>query len=349
MQIPRRCLLRLAALLLLAPVAGAQVPLPILTREDAMGVNIHTTQPGPGELEMMRAAGFHWVRMDLTWAATEKQAGHYDFSSYDGLVAALDAHKMRALFVLDYGNPLYADPGDKQPFTSRAGTDAFRHAFAAWAAAAVSHFAGHGCLWEIWNEPNYKLFWAPAPDAAQYTALASAADAAIRKAAPAEPIIGPACSTMDFDFIERCCQAGLLADWAAISVHPYRRTDPSTATEDFQQLRALLAEYAPPGREIPIICSEWGYSAGWKDYDETRQAAALRAEFATTLAAGIPLTIWYDWRDDGGKPDDPETHFGLVHREFHLGRTPVYDPKPAYTAAQGVGAQLTAAPVPGGQ
>ena len=37
---------------------------------------------------MIAAAGFKWVRMDLTWAATERVRGEYDSSAYDRLVGA---------------------------------------------------------------------------------------------------------------------------------------------------------------------------------------------------------------------------------------------------------------------
>jgi hypothetical protein len=338
-----RNICRALAALLPLYAAHAQT-LPPLTPAESIGVNFHSTQPGNGELEMIRAAGFKWVREDLLWAATEKAKGHYDFSAYDALLKRLDAQHLRVIFVLDYGNPLYADPGDKQPFLSRIGTEEFREAFAAWAAAAVTHFAGRGCIWEMWNEPNYKTFWPPAPDVSQYIALASAADAAIHSAAPGEPIIGPASSTMAFDFIERCCQAGLLNDWAAVSVHPYRRTDPATVIADYARLRDIIAQYAPPGRTIPIVCSEWGYSTGWSGIDEAKQAAYVRGIFKVNIAAGIPLTILYDWRDDALKPDSPENHFGLVHRQYHPGRNPVFDPKPAYFSAK-----ATAEEIAGGQ
>src|SRR5690349_24706314 len=114
---------------------------------------------------MIRDAGFKWVRMDLGWGGTERKPGEYDFSAHDRLAAALEKNGLRAVFILDYGNPLYAEPGEKQPFTSRAGTDEFRAAYAKWAAAAVAHFAGSGYLFELWNEPNNEGFWKPKPNA----------------------------------------------------------------------------------------------------------------------------------------------------------------------------------------
>ena len=49
----------------------------------ALGVNIHFTDPEPGELAMLAAAGFRWVRMDFVWQSTETGKGTYDFSAYD--------------------------------------------------------------------------------------------------------------------------------------------------------------------------------------------------------------------------------------------------------------------------
>ena len=57
---------------------------------DGFGVNIHFTDPRPGEMKMIAEAGVRWVRMDLKWDATEREPGRYDFSEYDRLMAALE-------------------------------------------------------------------------------------------------------------------------------------------------------------------------------------------------------------------------------------------------------------------
>src|SRR5713101_7081591 len=59
---------------------------------NGLGVNIHFTDPRPGEIKMIVDAGFRWVRMDFKWDATERERGRYDFSSYDGLIASLEPH-----------------------------------------------------------------------------------------------------------------------------------------------------------------------------------------------------------------------------------------------------------------
>ena len=310
------------------------LPPPVIP--ECLGVNIHFTDPKPGEMEMLAAAGFKWVRMDFAWAATERAKGEYDFAAYDRLVAHLDKHQLRALFILDYGNPLYDDGLPPR-------TDESRTAFAAWAAAAVSHFAGKGYLWEMWNEPNLAQFWKPKPDVQQYIALAKITAAALKKAAPDEAFIGPATSTIDLSFLEACCQAGLLESWAGVSVHPYRQTAPETAEEELRSVRLLIRKYAPkdkaPG-DIPVISGEWGYSSAWKDFDEEKQAKYAARQLLNNIANDVALSIWYDWRDDGTDPKEAEHHFGLVHHEYHEGRNPVYDPKPAYQVVKTLTQQL---------
>jgi hypothetical protein len=297
-----------------------------------LGVNIHFTHPRPGEMKMLADAGFTFVRMDFDWAKIERQPGKYDWSDYEALLKALDSHHIRAVFILDYANPLYDD--NRSP-----DTDAGREAFARWAVASARHFHHRGILWEMYNEPNIHPFWRPKPNPDDYVKLASTVGKALRAGAPDAIYIGPACSTMDFKFLETCFKGGLLEYWRAVSVHPYRGEVPETVAEDYRKLRELIGKYAPKGKSIPIYSGEWGYSAiGGINPDE--QGRRLARQFLTNISNGIPLSIWYDWHDDGPDPKENEHHFGTVAYPYHKGRSPVYDPKPAYFAAKTLTTQL---------
>jgi polysaccharide biosynthesis protein PslG len=331
----------------------ARLPGPAIP--DGLGVNIHFTDPRPGELEMLAAGGFRFVRMDFTWSSIERKPAEYDFSAYDRLLAALDQHQIRAVLILDYGNPLYDNSEAPR-------TDAGRAAFVRWAVAGISHFRGRGAIWEMWNEPNIG-FWKPNPDAAAYAKLAVAVGKGIREtpAIARELYVGPAMSTIDLKFLEICLKQGCLNYWDAVSVHPYRQDapmigrkaahdsdklefnhagDPETALADYAKIRDLIAKHAHAKKSVPILSGEWGYAVGaqarggWRAYDAERQGKMLARQWLVNLSAGVPLSIWYDWHDDGTNPAEPEHHFGTVENEYHADRTPVYQPKPAYIAAQ---------------
>jgi polysaccharide biosynthesis protein PslG len=313
----------------------------IPTVEQTLGVNIHFTDAQPGEVKMIAEAGFRWVRMDFKWDLTERERGRYDFSPYERLLKSLDEFQIRALFILDYGNPLYTE--DKAVRTPEA-----RAAFARWAAAAAKHFSGRGVLWEIFNEPNIKIFWPPTPNESEYTALALEVGRAFQTAAPNEKLMGPATSGIEFRFLEACFKADLLNYWSAVSVHPYRQRSPESAAAEYALLRVMVLNYRSATdsnttanqRDIPLISGEWGYSSAWPGMNEDKQAAMLARTLLTNAANGIPLSIWYDWRDDGPDPKEPEHHFGLVRQQYRAGQSPVYDPKPAYLAARTLSEQL---------
>ncbi len=307
---------------------------------NGLGVNIHFTDPRPGEIKMIAGAGFRWIRMDFKWDATERERGRYDFSSYDRLLGSLDQHNIHALLILDYANPQYDHGAPPR-------TEGTRRAFADWAAAAARHFAGRPVIWEVYNEPNNKMFWKPQPDVNEYVALALAVGRAFRAAAPNEKLIGPA-TGMDFPFLEACFKGGLLDYWTAVSVHPYRESDPESAANDYCRLRKMIDRYrtrsgsdginrttlASSHDQIPIISGEWGYSSVWRGMSEEKQGAMLAREMLTNLANNISISIWYDWRDDGIDPNEPEHHFGMVRAASQGGRDQVFEPKPAYLAAK---------------
>ena len=102
-----------------------------------------------------------------------------------------------------------------------------------------------------------------------------------------------------------------------------------------------MTKHAPKRMPLPpILSGEWGYSSRWKKFDETKQGKMLPRQWLINLTEGIPISIWYDWHDDGPAPNEPEHHFGTVRFEYHQGREPVYDPKPSYLAARTLTAAL---------
>src|SRR6185295_8212862 len=292
------------------------------TVDESLGVNVHFIDPKPGEVKMIAEAGFRWVRTDFIWEVTERERGRYDFSAYDSLLKQLDEFHIRALFILDYGNSLYTNGKSVRTPEARA-------AFARWAVAAARHFSNRGVIWELFNEPNNTMFWPPQPNAEEYNALAQEVGRAFRDAAPNEQLIGPAVDSNDLKFLQSCLNGRSHDWWSALSVHPYRETNPETAATNYARLREMMGKADSGGRQLKIISSEWGYSSAWPRMNDDRQAIMLTRQFLTNLANGIPLSIWYDWQDDGVDPNEDEHHFGLVRYADKSG-TSIFQPKPAF-------------------
>ena len=309
-----------------SPSSGA-VSLPALVIPDGFGVNIHFTGD-PQDLDLIRDAGFRFIRMDLAWSAIERQKGVYDFekAGYDALTAGCTKRGIRILYILDYSNRLY-----EQEQSVR--TEAGRKAFAAFAEAAAKRYKGNGILWEFWNEPNLKQFWSPQPGIDDYCKLVEAVAPVVRQADPSGVIVAPATSGIPFDWLEACFKKGLLTWIDVLSVHPYRPQAPETVGKDYTTLRKLIGQYAQ--KEVPIISGEWGYSnINWDKarLSEEQQARYLVRMFLTNLDQRVPVSIWYDWRNDGTDPNEREHHFGTVGHDLK--------PKATYVAARTLASTL---------
>ena len=320
-------------------------PNPARRHSGGVGVNIHFVTGHARDLDLITNAGFRFVRMDFSWEAMERKAGVFDWTEYDELTAHLEQRGLRALYILDYVNGLYEPMvdarravGEPEPEQHVASP---RHpgrvaAFARWAAAAAAHFRGRHGLWEIYNEPNGG-FWRPKPDATEYTTLALATARAIREAEPSATIIAPAMSGFDWKYMEAFLQSGVLEFLDGVSVHPYRAPNqpPETAAADYKRLRELIDRCAPESKrgKIRILSGEWGYASNTKGVSlETQAAFAVRQQLCNLLN-GVPLSIWYDWKNDGHDPADNEQNFGTVKEDL--------EPKPAYTALKTMTAELS--------
>jgi polysaccharide biosynthesis protein PslG len=316
---------------------GMASEIPQASFPNGVGVNIHFVTGHQRDLDAIAGAGFKWIRMDFGWEGIERKPGEYDWSGYGELLGNLERRGLRALFILDYSNPLYEqtvtspNPMNHQPHKTTASPQQPESiaAYARWAAAAAKHFHGRPVVWEIWNEPNIQ-FWSPKPDVKQYLAMALAAGKAIRQAEPTATLVGPATSGFPWEFLESCFQGGLLQYLDAVSVHPYRdpKSPPETAAADYRKLRQLIDRYAPAGRagRLPILSGEWGYSSFSRGVSLERQAAFITRQQLANALAGVPLSIWYDWKNDGTDPNENEHNFGTV--------LPDLSPKPAYLAIQ---------------
>jgi hypothetical protein len=307
---------------------GAFVLDTLLTIPNGFGINIHFVGE-PYDLDLIAEAGFKFIRMDFGWASIEREKGVYDFehSGYDALTEGCLKRGISPLYIFDYSNKLYEESNSVL-------TAEGREAFAKFAEASVKRYEGKQILWEIWNEPNIQQFWVPQPSVDAYTALVETTSSRIKKAVPSAIVVAPATSGIPFEWLEACFKNGMLNWIDALTVHPYRAQAPETVIKDYEKLRDLLKKYAPE-RDIPIISGEWGYSViNWDKnrMSEEQQAQYLVREFLINYYMGIPVNIWYDWKNDGVDVNEREHNFGTMTNDLK--------PKQAYLAVKALATLL---------
>lgn len=171
-----------------------------------------------------------------------------------------------------------------------------------------------------------------------------------------EMLIGPATSGIDLSFIETLGKSGALRYLDGVSVHPYRNGGPESVLKDWKQLDGLLNNFFPQSHNSSrdqihrpsLISGEWGWpsctnstgvavpcaggdGAGGSISEEVQAARLVRQRYVNDLA-GVALSIWYDWVDDGTNRSIAESNYGTVaNQKGTIGGAGM--PKAAYRAA----------------
>jgi len=305
-----------------AAAATASGPTPRVG--DAFGTNIHWTSAAPGEAAML-AAAYKVARMDLNWASVERAGacGAYDFSAYDALLAEMEAVGVRLYLILDYNNDsCYPSPA------SSCETPACIAGYGRFGAATAAHFAGRGIIFESVNEANGM----GDDNATTITALCKAAGPHFLAAG--EAFVGPTTAGIDFPYLNATFAAGILSALSGVSVHPYRSGPPESAAAELQQLAAIVALYAAPGKHYPVLSGEWGYTSAslpcnyGNRVPRPTQGKFVPRMWLAALLGGASVGISYDWKDDGLDPTNCEDNFGSVVQQGAA-----FTPKPSYLAA----------------
>lgn len=297
------------------------------------------------------------VRVPFDWSQIEPRRGTYDFSGPDGIVGEAADHGVRVLPYL-YGSAswLSDDPARPPYRTARA-----RAAWARFLRQLVLRYGPGGDFWsgrparapirrwQIWNEPNFLLFWHPRPSPAGYATLLRASARAIRGedrrarivTAGVAPVEG---GMLPWRFLAKLYRVpGVRRDFDVVGLHPYSSSLRGLEYE-VRQTRQVMAR-AGDARK-PLQVTEFGTASSGlfpNPYDAglAGQASYLRRAFRLFIAKRSRWRLtgidWFAWQDASAV--DPHCVFceyaGLFDSE---GR-----PKPSWRAFQGIAADPTTA------
>jgi len=286
------------------------------------GVCTHFEEGDLSNPEYIKAAGFNVVRADILWKLIETKKGVYNFSFFDSLVTVAEQHKIRTLFILDYSNPIYTKK-DNSAIVSQEHLAAFGR----FCAETARHFKGRMIDFEIWNEPNLKYAWDPAPDPAQFARLLRIAVDSVKSVNLNAKVITGGTAGIDWRFVDSLGICNSLKGVDGIGIHPYSKGSPESFSEDLVCLRWLTKKY------FDKYPKEWAtesgsnslfYGAGYSDSAKLWQARIdVRAVLANWLA-GFEYSVKYEFFTWGNNPEDKECNFGII--------SPDLVPRPSYTA-----------------
>jgi hypothetical protein len=234
------------------------------------GINVFLDQEVEEEkrersVEMIAAAGFHWMRQEFRWEDIEvhgkrdyedrrQQPYRSAWAKYDNIVDLAEEYGLALQIRLS--NP----PAWTRALTDTTGTTAPPDDLADWGdfvEAVVSRYQGRVQYYQLWNEPNIYPEWGEYPvNAAQYTELLCEGYRRAKEVDPEVVIIsgalaqtvelhpgpGPGAGVNDLVFLQRMYDAGASACFDVMSVNDYiLRSGPTD-----RRMRPLTINFSRP-------------------------------------------------------------------------------------------------------
>ena len=331
-------------------------------RSGLVGVDQPTPLDG-ADLEAMGSTDLGAVRFGLDWPAAEPSDGSFDWAASDRFVGGLAAHGIESLPVV-FGSPGWVSPNLLRPPLDNA---ADRAAWQAFLTAAIERYGPGGTYWagdyrsqfgadapvvpvrawQIWNEPNGKAFWAPAPSAKRYATLLRISRDAIESADPGADVVLAGLvgygQVRAWSFLDQLYGASGGRDFDVAALHPYSR-DLGQLRKEISLFRAVMARHADEGTPLWITELGWGSAprgSGQLNVGPGGQERLLSGAYRMALdnpSWHIDRLLWFDWRDPGRASAGPPgcgwcASAGLLAHDSR--------PKPAFQAFERVAADAT--------
>lgn len=257
------------------------------------------------------------VRQGVFWPEVEPAPGDFEFGPLDSVVLAAAEEGVQVTpFV--YGSPswLAAEPLESPLRATGGGA-----AWAGFLAAMIARYGPRGSLWEgasvrlpirrwqIWNEPNFPLFWQPHPSAAGYAELLKISARAIRAADPGATVVAAGLAPVEdgplpWRFLASMYRVpGVRRAFDVAALHPYSGS-PRGVEYAVRHTRRVMAR-ADDARK-PLLVSELGVASDAEvptafDLGPMGQARFLEESFKMLTArrqrwhlAGVD---WFSWQD----------------------------------------------------
>ena len=278
------------------------------------------------------------MRQTFDWERIERAPGRYRLDFYDDYVAALAARHLRLLPILFNPPPFRSsEPPNPERGTYPPRRPEDMGEFGAMLARRYgpggSFWRDHPGLprlpvrsWQVWNEPNLRVYWPSGPDAAGYVALLRATGRGIRSVDPGAEIVtaGLPDSTRGVplrEYVADMYAAGAAGTFDVLALNLFGR-DPEGTIEGVRSVREVAAA---SGDNPAVWLTELGWATGGPPsaflVSDARQAELLERTVLALArrreALRIRGVVYFNWRDSlpyAGGVDFFGLHTGLLHR-----------------------------------
>jgi hypothetical protein len=286
-------------------------------------------------------------RIQVPWSEIEPAPGQFEWAGLDATVAAAAAHGVRLMPVVSASPPWVAPEQYDPPLG-----DGQRQAWQEFLRELVRRYGPAGGFWlgqpsrlpirrwQIWNEPNYPVFWKPRPSPIDYVHLLRLSSTAIHGVDPKAMVVAAGLAPIEhqpppWKFLQSMYAVrGARRAFDAAALHPYTNTTAGLAYS-VGSTRRVMAQAGDGAK--PLFVTELGVSsAGGTPFDLGPEGQASFLESSLDKLAKqrrrwhIGGVFWFTWADSTAEnPSCPFCDYaGLLGLDG--------EPKPAFAALQRV-------------
>ncbi|MCL2832374.1 MAG: hypothetical protein FWD78_04315 [Treponema sp.] len=282
--------------------------------QDFFGI-VHAGSSGTDEeYRLLDDMGAVWMLQTFYWSGIEKEQGKFDYSWYDTYVDNAVSRGKKVIACLGYENHWIFKDGK----TKRVITKENILYFLNFVEKTVKRYSGKVSAWEIWNEPNWWVFWKGSDN--EFFELLKQTAQRIRKTDPGAYIIGGAFWRVPDNFIRGMYKYGAMENLDGLAFHPYA-VNPQGALRLHDTFNKILSEINYKG---DVWITEVGYpTSGWYPtaVSQDEFPSYIVKTIAGAAARGARMLSWYQLADaynEGQAPRnfDSELFFGLVYPDW---------------------------------
>lgn len=277
----------------------------------------------------MKEAGIGFVRLDFLWQDIEQEKNKFNFDKYDRIIKLLLENNINVLGILGYNVSSSRQDWNKAPD---------RELFTRYAKETVSHFKNRIKYWEIWNEPDNKVYWQPQDGLKEYSSLLKQVYKELKTQDPSSSVLMGSLSADAGLGLRQLYENGAREYFDIVNIHPFVNPLIPDALgilhNIYKQVYEVMEQFCDAGKEIwftEIGCP--GINSGLEEIkwwlgkcpSEEEQAEWVRSVYSEPLKwQGVKKIFWAFFRDTPNHWGDGIDYFGLVRQDFSK--------KPAFAA-----------------
>jgi hypothetical protein len=271
---------------------------------------------------LLKEAGVGMVRFDFLWQDIESAPDKFDFKKYDFIVDLLTENQIRILGVVSYCVSWAGQDWNYPPYDDET--------FVRYATTVIGRYKDKVKYWEVWNEPDSKIYWIPQDDMRRYTALLKKVYVAAKKVDPSCKIVLGGMTNDGYYAIKNVYRQGGKDYFDVANIHPfanplrpdaisqvmaiYRNVRKEMDKNGDGDKKVWFTEIGAPGVKKPGQDNSWWEGRSPTEEEQAQWVGEVYGQL--TRLEDVEKIFWAFFRDNLDHFENGVDFFGLVRWDY---------------------------------